>query len=325
MPNQNPVIFLMGPTASGKTALALALAQRFPVEIISVDSALVYRDMDIGSAKPNAEELARCPHHLIDIISPLESYSAAQFCQDAERLIPEIHQRGRIPLLVGGTMLYVKALLEGLSSLPQADAALRAELDRQAAELGWPALHARLAQLDPVTAARLAPLDAQRIQRALEICLLSGSPMSQLIAQGRNRGSQWRSLNLALVPAERQWLHQRIAQRFDSMLAAGFLDEVTRLRQHYPELTPELPSMRCVGYRQAWAYQDGQDDYAGFIAKGVAATRQLAKRQLTWIRSLEVTPLNAQAAEIESLVCTASSHFLAGTPLPDTLPFRGSY
>jgi tRNA dimethylallyltransferase len=325
MPEQHAVIFLMGPTASGKTALALSLAQRFPLEIISVDSALVYRDMDIGSAKPSLAEQAICPHHLIDIISPLESYSAAQFCQDSERLISQIQQRGRIPLLVGGTMLYVKALLEGLSDLPQADPALRAQLDQQAALHGWPAMHAQLMQLDPLTATRLEPGDSQRIQRALEVCQLAGQPMSQLIANGRNRSTAWRSLNLALVPAERPWLHQRIAQRFDSMLAAGFLDEVSALRQQYPALTPEHPSMRCVGYRQAWAYQDGEYDQASLIDKGVAATRQLAKRQLTWIRSLPVVALNAQATDIESQVCSASDLFLAGQPLPATLPYRGSY
>ena len=319
------IITLMGPTASGKTALALELARHYPIEIISVDSALVYRDMDIGSAKPSARERAACPHHLIDIISPLQSYSAAQFCQDAARLIEDIHQRGNIALLAGGTMLYYKAMQEGLSQLPEADPALRAEIDRQAAQQGWPALHARLAQLDPPTAARLEPGDAQRIQRALEICLLSGQPMSQQIAAGRTQVGHWRSLNLALVPAERAWLHQRIEQRFHHMLAEGFLDEVTRLRQQYPELTPELPSMRCVGYRQAWAYQDGADDYAGFVAKGLAATRQLAKRQLTWIRSLDTVALNAQAPDIAAQVLAACHSFLQGQPLPDSLPYCTTY
>lgn len=319
------VIFLMGPTASGKTAMTLELARHLPVEIISVDSALVYRDMDIGSAKPSAEERVLCPHHLIDIISPLESYSAAQFCQDAARLIEEIHQRGAIPLLAGGTMLYVKAMLEGLSQLPQADPALRTELDLQAAREGWPAMHARLSRLDPLTAQRLEPTDTQRIQRALEVCLLSGQPMSQLIAEGRTRVGNWRSLNLALVPSDRKWLHQRIAQRFQLMLDAGFLDEVTRLRQQYPQLTPDLPSMRCVGYRQAWAHQDGEYDYARFIEQGIAATRQLAKRQLTWMRSLDIVPLDAQAPDVAARVCEASQHFLSNRELPPSLVYTGAY
>jgi len=325
MHQPDQVIILMGPTASGKTALALELAQQMPLEIISVDSALVYRDMDIGSAKPSQQEQARCPHHLIDIISPLESYSAAQFCQDAERLIGEIHQRGRIPLLTGGTMLYIKALLQGLSDLPQADPALRSRLDLEAAEQGWPAMHAQLARLDPVTADRLEPGDSQRIQRALEVCLLSGQPMSQLISQQKQRSSRWRSLNLALVPAERKWLHQRIAERFESMLHNGLIDEVRSLRQHYPKLRADLPSMRCVGYRQTWAYLDGEIDHAALVDQGIAATRQLAKRQLTWIRSLDVTALNAQDPALSQQVATACTSFLAGQPQPASLSYAGPY
>jgi tRNA dimethylallyltransferase len=320
------VLMLMGPTASGKTALTLALARRFPVEVVSVDSALVYRDMDIGTAKPSAAEQAACPHHLIDIISPLERYSAAQFCLDAERLIGEIHARGKLPLLAGGTMLYYKALLQGLSELPQADTTLRAELDAQAARLGWPAMHARLAGLDPVTAARLEPGDSQRIQRALEVCLLTGRPMSENFADTPPRAERaWRSLNLALVPDDRKWLHERIAERFRLMLANGFLDEVALLRQRYPTLTPDLPSMRCVGYRQAWEYLDSACNLDTMTDKGIAATRQLAKRQLTWIRSLDVKPLNAREAGVVDHACRAVEAFLAGDEVPGELLWRGAY
>ncbi|TDR80027.1 tRNA (adenosine(37)-N6)-dimethylallyltransferase MiaA [Paludibacterium purpuratum] len=322
---KHDVLFLMGPTASGKTALTFELARHFPIEIVSVDSALVYRDMDIGTAKPSREEQALCPHHLIDIISPLESYSAAQFCADAERLIDEIHARGHIPLLAGGTMLYYKALLEGLSELPQADAALRAQLDRDAAAHGWPALHARLAELDPVSAARLKPNDAQRIQRALEVCLLAGRPMSELFQDSTRPERRWRSLNLALVPAERRWLHERIALRFRQMLAAGFLDEVSALRSQYPELAPAMPSMRCVGYRQAWEYQDGACSYDEMVERGIAATRQLCKRQLTWMRSLDVLPLDAQQDDVALRAVALCTAFLAGDELPANLLYSGGY
>ncbi|WP_174874153.1 tRNA (adenosine(37)-N6)-dimethylallyltransferase MiaA [Vogesella oryzae] len=308
-------VLLMGPTACGKTGLALALAQRFPVEIVSVDSALVYRDMDIGTAKPTAAEMASCPHHLIDIIDPTESYSAAQFHADANRLIADICARGNIPLLVGGTMLYYKALLEGLSDLPQADAALRAELEAQAATIGWPAMHQLLTEIDPVTAARLAPNDSQRIGRALEIQRLAGVPMSQLIARGRDAAANFASLRLALVPDDRQWLHDRIALRFEQMLQQGFLDEVSRLRQHYAGLSLELPSMRCVGYRQAWEYQDGQYDYDELRYRGIVATRQLAKRQLTWLRSMpENTVLDCQQADLLTPAARQLEHWLATCP-----------
>ncbi|OWY38698.1 tRNA (adenosine(37)-N6)-dimethylallyltransferase MiaA [Xenophilus sp. AP218F] len=325
MRNTPKAILLMGPTASGKTGLALELARRFPVEIVSVDSALVYRDMDIGSAKPSTGEMAACPHHLIDIITPLQSYSAAQFHADANRLINDISARGKLPLLVGGTMLYYKALLEGLSDLPQADAALRAELDVQAAEQGWPAMHARLATLDPITAQRLNPNDAQRIHRALEVCLLSGRPMSALIARGKEAAAAFDFLPLALVPAERGWLHQRIAQRFGIMLEQGFLDEVSAIRAKYPALTLDLPSMRCVGYRQAWEHQDGLYGRDEFIERGVAATRQLAKRQLTWTRSLDVIPVNAQQAGLQDALCRATEDFLAGQAPSPTLRFAGAF
>ncbi len=323
--NNTPVIALSGPTASGKTGLALALAREFPVEIISVDSALVYRDMDIGSAKPSREEQLVCTHHLIDIISPLEAYSAAEFHADANRLITEIQARGRIPLLVGGTMLYFKALQEGLSDLPQADPALRARLDEEAAGLGWPAMHARLAELDPLTAARLEPGDSQRIQRALEVCLLSGHPMSSLLARGRDDAARFPALSLGLVPDQRSWLHERIAQRFDIMLEQGFMDEMSRLRETYPTLTPDLPSMRCVGYRQAWSYMDGEIDRQTFIDKGVAATRQLAKRQLTWMRSMELLPVNARQEGLEDRVVAAVAQWIADGTTPETLRFTGAY
>ena len=278
-------ICLMGPTASGKTDLAVALAARFPVEIVSVDSALVYRGMDIGTAKPDAATLALAPHHLIDLIAPTESYSAAQFRLDALRLMAEITARGNIPLLVGGTMLYFKALLHGLNELPQADANLRAELDEKASRLGWPTMHGELARLDPVTAARLEPADSQRIQRALEVCLLSGQTMSALLEHPTEPDLPYRVIQIALEPSDRAVLHRRIAERFDAMLDAGLLDEVERLRRNYP-LHPSLPSMRCVGYRQAWQYLDGECGYAEMREKGIAATRQLAKRQLTWLRGM---------------------------------------
>jgi tRNA dimethylallyltransferase len=290
-----PAIFLMGPTASGKTAVAVELAERLPVELISVDSALVYRGMDIGTAKPDAATLARAPHHLIDIIDPTESYSAAAFRHDALRLMADITSRGRIPLLVGGTMLYFKALREGLSELPQADPALRAQLDAEIAEFGIEAMHRKLAEIDPATAARLHSTDTQRIQRAMEICLLSGKPMSALLQKPlalRERGwgegeLPYSVIPLALVPSDRVALHARIATRFETMLKQGLLDELSRLRRDHPALHPDLPSMRCVGYRQAWQFMEGKIDEQGLLETGIAATRQLAKRQLTWLRGME--------------------------------------
>lgn len=278
---------LLGPTASGKTAAALACAERLPVEIVSVDSALVYCGMDIGTAKPTAAERAAVPHHLIDIVEPTESYSAAQFRADALQLVDEIRARGRIPLFVGGTMLYYRALAHGIDDLPAADANIRAELEAQAARSGWPALHARLAAVDPVTAARLAPNDAQRIQRALEIYLVSGQPMSALLASAAasREASPYRFVPIALEPSDRGVLHERIARRFDAMLAAGFIDEVAALRAR-GDLDPSMPSMRCVGYRQAWEYLDGAIDSATMRDKGIFATRQLCKRQLTWLRAM---------------------------------------
>jgi len=279
---------MTGPTASGKSALALALAERLPVEIISVDSALVYRGMDIGAAKPTLAERAAVPHHLIDIREPEQSYSAAEFARDAKRLMADIAARGRLPLLVGGTMLYLKALLHGLDDLPPADPALRARLAQQAAERGWPALHAELARVDPATAARLAPGDSQRIQRALEVWHLTGTPLSRLHATKKEAANQWPESVIpvfSIEPQERAWLHARIAQRFDAMLAQGFLDEVAALRAR-GTLSPALPAMRCVGYRQAWQALDENWPLAELRERGIAATRQLAKRQLTWLRGM---------------------------------------
>jgi tRNA dimethylallyltransferase len=252
-----------------------------------VDSALVYREMDIGTAKPSAEERAAAPHHLIDIIDPAESYSAAQFRADALRLVGEIIARGNVPLLVGGTMLYYKALTQGLNDLPTADADVRATLDADAARDGWPALHARLAAVDPKTAARLAPNDSQRIQRALEIFMLTGQPMSTLLAAPRTQhvDAPYRFVPVALEPSDRAVLHARIAARFDAMLAHGFIDEVKRLRER-GDLDLSMPSMRCVGYRQAWEYLDGATRYDEMRDKGIFATRQLCKRQLTWLRAM---------------------------------------
>ena len=281
-----PAILLMGPTASGKTALALAIAARYPVEIISVDSAQVYRDMDLGTAKPSAAERAAVAHHLIDVIDPDQSYSAAQFCNDATRLMREITARGRVPLLAGGTMLYFKALREGLSNLPQADAALRAAIEAEAREKGWPAMHAELARIDAATAARLNPGDAQRIQRALEVYRITGQPLSALQGARVLAPAQYRFVALALVPAERALLHRSIESRFDAMLAAGLVEELAFLRGKYA-LDPGLPSMRCVGYRQAWEHLEGAYDRATLRERGIYATRQLAKRQLTWLRAME--------------------------------------
>lgn len=296
------VVALMGPTASGKTAAALDIARRMPAEIVSVDSALVYRGMDIGTAKPTPEERARVPHHLIDILDPAESYSAMQFRSDALRLIGEILGRNRLPLLVGGTMLYFKALQDGLDDLPPADPNLRAQLDSEAARHGVPAQHARLAALDPETAARLKPNDAQRIQRALEIYLLTGKPMSQLLARAPKAELPFMLLPISLEPSDRSALHARIAARFDAMLKhpGGLLDEVASLRAR-GDLHLGLPSMRCVGYRQGWEYLDGAYDFPTLREKGIAATRQLAKRQITWLRAMPeriiIDCLNPRATE----------------------------
>jgi tRNA dimethylallyltransferase len=292
----------MGPTASGKTAVAMALARRFPVELISVDSAQVFRDMNIGTAKPDAATLAEFPHQLIDLIPPTEVYSAARFRTDALAAMAEISARGRVPLLVGGTMLYFRALLEGLAELPQADPATRAEIDREAALRGWPALHAELATIDPATAARLHTTDAQRIQRALEVFRLSGRPLSTLLAAGEKQSTAYQFTAIGLLPSERGVLHQRIAERFSAMLAAGLEAEVAMLRERYL-LHAALPSMRCVGYRQVWEVQDGLLPRRELRDRGIFATRQLAKRQITWLRNtLRSEIVDCLAADAEERV-----------------------
>jgi tRNA dimethylallyltransferase len=292
-----PAVLVMGPTAAGKSAVALALASRFGGEIVSVDSAQVYRDMNVGTAKPDALARAAVPHHLLDVISPTESYSAARFRRDALTAIDDIRQRGRVPIVAGGTMLYFKALREGLSALPLADAEVRRALDARAMRDGWPALHADLARVDAATAARLSPYDAQRIQRALEVHALTGRTMSSL--QGARDVAQelGPALVVALAPADRGMLHAAIARRFDAMLMNGLIEEVRALRARYP-LTADMPSMRCVGYRQTFGFLDGHGDRAALRERGIAATRQLAKRQLTWLRSLDVDTLECFAPDV---------------------------
>lgn len=325
-----PAIFLMGPTASGKTGVAVELVRHLPVELISVDSALVFRDMNIGTAKPDAATLARAPHHLIDIIDPTGAYSAAAFRKDALRLMADITARGKIPLLVGGTMLYFKALREGLSVLPQADAALRAELDAEIERYGIEHLHARLAEVDPETAARLHATDTQRIQRAMEIFLVSGKPMSELISnspsppsplpqagEGGRRPEEgqlvaddlpYKIIPIALVPSDRVVLHQRIATRFAEMLKQGLVDELRGLRKKY-DLHANMTSMRCVGYRQAWEHIDGRITEAELLEKGTAATRQLAKRQLTWLRATpDIIELDCLAPNLVQTVLNRIDH-----------------
>lgn len=310
-------IALVGPTASGKTAAALAIAQQLPVEIISVDSALVYRGMDIGTAKPNAQELAQVAHHLIDIRDPTQAYSAADFTRDAHALIADIRARGKRPLLVGGTMLYIKALRDGIDDLPTAQPELRAEIEDQAIDLGWPGMHAELAKVDPVTAARLAPNDSQRISRALEVWRVSGKPLSVWFAEAAAQREALAPVApiplVSLEPQDRAWLHARIAQRFDVMLATGFLEEMRTLRAR-GDLNLELPSMRCVGYRQAWELMDRAQDFGAPVESiiaslkelGTAATRQLAKRQITWLRSMNdrlIVPCDAPDAVAHTLAC----------------------
>ncbi len=301
--NLPPAIALLGPTASGKSALAMAIAARHPVEIISVDSAQVFRGMDVGTAKPTAAERAAVPHHLIDILDPTDAYSAARFRAEALILMQEICARGRTPLLVGGTMLYFKTLREGLSDLPAADPALRAALELEATRHGWPRMHARLAEIDAPTAARLKPTDAQRIQRALEVHHLTGKPLSSLQQRsGAALALPVRMVGLALVPSDRAKLHQHIAMRFDAMLVAGLVDELKELKKRFA-LRADLPAMRCVGYRQAWEYLAGDHDRAGMRDKGVFATRQLAKRQLTWLRAMpELQEFDCLAPDLEQQV-----------------------
>jgi tRNA dimethylallyltransferase len=290
-----PVVVLMGPTAAGKSALAMELALRFGGEIVSVDSAQVYRGMDIGTAKPDAATRSRVAHHLVDIVDPTEAYSAARFVADASAAIAGIRSRDRLPIVAGGTMLYFKALTEGLSQLPRADAMMRETLDARAARDGWPALHAELARVDPATATRLATTDAQRIQRALEVHALTGTPLSAL--QGRRTspaGELGPTLRFAWLPRDRAALHDAIARRFDAMLAAGLVAELAALRERFP-LAAAMPSMRCVGYRQAWDHLEGAIDAATLRARGIAATRQLAKRQFTWLRALPAQAIDPAA------------------------------
>ena len=308
-----PAIFLMGPTASGKTDLALQLADALPCEIISVDSALIYRGMDIGSAKPNAEILQKYPHHLIDILDPAQSYSAAQFRDDALQAMADITARGRIPLLVGGTMLYFKALTEGLAAMPSADPEVRARLEQQAASEGWAALHTELQRIDPVSAQRIHPNDPQRLLRALEVWHISGQTMTQLRAKQSLEKQQLLASNgahlpynvatFAIAPQQRSVLHERIAQRFQQMLEQGFIAEVEALRQR-GDLHIDLPSIRAVGYRQAWAYLDGEYAYDEMFERGIIATRQLAKRQFTWLRSWD------DVEWLDSLSCNKMSQVL---------------
>ena len=311
-------VALAGPTAAGKTAAALAIAQRWPCEIISVDSALVYRGMDIGTAKPSRAERSEVPHHLIDIRDPAESYSAAEFVRDARALIADIRARGRLPLLVGGTMLYFKALRDGLNDMPPADPAVRAALDAEALARGWPALHAELAQVDPATAARLAPADSQRIQRALEVYRISGQPLSAFHAQNKDHCPP-ASLAMPLIslePTDRAWLHQRISERFDAMLAQGLMAEVQALRAR-GDLHLGLPSMRCVGYRQCWEALDARAPLHELREKGLAATRQLAKRQITWLRSMPdrlVIACDQPEAPLQVLQALERSLHPAGLP-----------
>ena len=278
------ILCICGPTAAGKSAAVLALAKLRPIEIIAMDSATIYKGMDIGTAKASAAEQAQVPHHLLDIRDPLASYSAADFVSDTLALIPAIQARGSLPVIEGGTMMYYKALREGLHDLPKADATLRAEIEAEAKRIGWPAMHQQLASVDPTTAARLAPNDSQRIARALEIYRISGSTMSALIAKQKAPSHDYDFVTISLEPRERSRLHQQIEKRFKQMLAMGFLDEVQSLYQR-PDLHPDLPSIRCVGYRQLWDYLAGNCSYEEAVERGIAATRQLAKRQITWLRS----------------------------------------
>ena len=307
-----PAIFLMGPTASGKTGAAVYLQSKLPVEIISVDSALVFKDMNIGTAKPDAATLAAAPHHLIDMIEPTAAYSAANFRSDALRLMADITARGKIPLLVGGTMLYFKALEGGLSGLPEANPQVRARLDARAALIGWPSMHEKLALIDPETAARLMPNDAQRIQRALEVFEITGESMSSLFAKQTSEVLPYHLLKIALIPSDRKVLHARIEARFEQMLQASLVDEVKGLIAKYPTLTPESTAMRCVGYRQALEHLAGDYDAAELRDRGIFATRQLAKRQLTWLRGMDDTiEIDCLQTDLNALVLREIRQFLS--------------
>ena len=306
-------VALLGPTASGKTGASIALAKQFNGEIVSIDSALVYRGMDIGTAKPSMDERDGVAHHLIDLIDPAESYSAAFFRTDALAAIADIQARGKLPILAGGTMLYFKALRDGIDDLPSADEEIRAEIEAAAKEHGWPVLHAKLATLDPATAQRLKPADSQRISRALEIIRITGEPMSALLKRNAQAPSPlpFDLLAVSLEPSDRTVLHERIARRFDAMLGRGLIDELKELRRRYPRLHPDLPSMRCVGYRQAWEFLEGRIDRDGLRDKGIAATRQLAKRQITWLRSMtNLTRIDCLKIPLEPALGAILSQFL---------------
>jgi tRNA dimethylallyltransferase len=291
----------MGPTASGKTAVATVLAAHLPCEIISVDSAQVYKGMDVGTAKPDTRALAATPHHLIDVIEPHERYSAARFRDDALTLMREITERDRIPLLVGGTMMYFQALTEGLNDLPEADAAVRLVIDTMAEEQGWPGVHEKLARVDPETAGRLAPNDQQRIQRAMEIYMLTGKPMAELLKKPKYVYFPYTPIKVALIPSDREALHRRIAERFDEMLRLGLPAELRKLRDEYG-LEAGMPSMRCVGYRQAWEFLEGRIDAVALRTRGIAATRQLAKRQYTWLRATKAAAFDPARPDIVDAV-----------------------
>ena len=304
-------ILLLGPTASGKTAVALALAERFPVEVVSVDSAQVYRGMDVGTAKPDAAERARVPHHLLDIVDPTQNYSAGRFREDAMRLVADIHARGRIPLLAGGTMLYFRALTEGLADLPRSQPAVRARIEEEAAHEGWPAMHRRLAAIDPETAARLDPNDAQRIERAHEVHRMTGQTLSRLQRTQGATELPFETLRVALEPSQRSELHRRIAERFGAMLRNGLVEELEGLRRRYA-LDARLPSMRAVGYRQAWQVLDGEAPAETLEARGIAATRQLAKRQLTWLRSMPLLErYDCLRADLAPAIAARADEFLS--------------
>ncbi len=301
----------MGPTASGKTGAAIELFSKLPVELISVDSALVFKDMNIGTAKPDAKTLAKAPHHLIDIIDPTQAYSAAQFRSDALLLMADITARGKVPVLVGGTMLYFKALEGGLSGLPEADQEVRAKLDAEAAKIGWPAMHEKLASIDSETAARLKPNDMQRIQRALEVYEITGETMTDLYAKQTAEALPYNVLKIALIPSDRKILHARIEARFEQMLKDGFVEEVKAIIAQYPQLTPESTSMRCVGYRQALEHLRGDYDAAELRDRGIFATRQLAKRQLTWLRGMDdVLEIDCLKSDLNELVFNEINQFI---------------
>jgi tRNA dimethylallyltransferase len=311
-------VLLMGPTAAGKSAVALALAARFDGEIVSADSAQVYRGMDIGTAKPDVEMRAKVPHHLLDLIDPTEAYSAARFCTDAAAAIAGIRARGRIPIVAGGTMLYFKALREGLSALPAADPVIRAELDARAARIGWPAMHAELARIDPASAARLAPTDSQRIQRALEVHALTGRPLSALQGAREAQRGIAPAIAVALAPADRAQLHAAIERRFDVMLEHGLIEEVRGLRDRYA-VHADMPSMRTVGYRQTFDHLEGRTDKASLRERGIAATRQLAKRQLTWLRSMGITPTECFARDVADIVSADVARSLDASAANDSV------